>query len=99
MSRARTNRYLRLPCSAREFITRALLASTASMHEISEILFNRGVGTADGFNVNMGFLNVPRNIRVFYAMEVTPNPYQLRSDVFFQNFILGENSFHTNRYS
>lgn len=87
-----------LSFSAREFITRALLASKADLTEILRILTNEGVGTADGFNVNLSFLDIPRDARVFHTIEVTPYPHDARSEVFMADFKLGSNSLHTNRY-
>lgn len=83
---------------AREFITRALLASKDDLSEIITILTNQGVGTADAFNVNLGFLNVSSESRVFHTVEVTPYPNDARSEVFMADFMMGSNSFHTNRY-
>uniref|UniRef100_A0A2S2NY22 Peptidase C45 hydrolase domain-containing protein n=1 Tax=Schizaphis graminum TaxID=13262 RepID=A0A2S2NY22_SCHGA len=81
----------------REFITRALLSSRADMNEILEILTNEGVGTADGFNVNIGFLNVPNESRVFHTVEVTPKTDSDKSEVHLTDFGVGNNSLHTNR--
>lgn len=83
--------------SAREFITRALLASRANIVEILEILTNEGAGTADGFNVNLAFVNVPRESRVFYAIEVIPNPDKAQSGVYPVTIKTGNNALHTNR--
>jgi len=82
---------------AREFITRALLASRANLAEILDILTNEGVGTADGFNVNLAFLNIPKKSRVFYTVEVTPNADEDKSEVYMIDFKMGNNSLHTNR--
>jgi len=81
----------------REFITRALLSSRADIGEILEILTNEGVGTADGFNVNFGFLNVPKESRVFHTVEVTPKIDSDKSEVHLTDFGVGNNSLHTNR--
>jgi len=84
---------------AREFITRALLSSRADLCEILAILTNEGVGTADGFNVNFGFLHVPKESRVFHTVEVTPKIDSDRSEVYLTDFGMGNNSLHTNRYT
>ncbi|KAE9530820.1 hypothetical protein AGLY_011282 [Aphis glycines] len=81
----------------REFITRALLSSRADLGEILDILTNEGVGTADGFNVNFGFLHVPKESRVFHTVEVTPKTDSDRSEVYLADFGIGNNSLHTNR--
>lgn len=83
--------------SAREFITRALLASRANLAEILDILTNEGVGTADGFNVNLAFLNVPKESRVFHSVEVTPKIDDDKSEVYLVDFKAGSNSLHANR--
>lgn len=67
------------------------------MDEILDVLTNRGAGTADAFNVNLGFLNVPRELRVFHTVEVTPKDGEDRSDVYCSDFEMGNNSFHVNR--
>jgi hypothetical protein len=82
---------------AREFITRALLASKANLTEIVDVLTNKGIGTADGFNVNFAFLDVPVKSRVFYTAEVTPKAEDNRSEVYLADFGIGRNSLHTNR--
>lgn len=82
---------------AREFITRALLAARSDLDEILDILTNEGAGTADGFNVNLAFLDVPRESRVFYTVEVTPIVNTTRSEVYVTDFQMGNNSLHTNR--
>lgn len=84
--------------SAREFITRALLASKANLVEILDVLTNKGVGTADGFNVNFAFLNAPEKSRVFHTAEVTPKSDDAKSEVYLADFATGNNSLHTNRY-
>ncbi|XP_025422737.1 uncharacterized protein LOC112692322 isoform X1 [Sipha flava] len=81
----------------REFITRALLASKANLTEIVDVLTNKGIGTADGFNVNFAFLDVPVKSRVFYTAEVTPKAEDNRSEVYLADFGIGRNSLHTNR--
>ncbi|XP_025208980.1 uncharacterized protein LOC112604245 [Melanaphis sacchari] len=81
----------------REFITRALLSSRADLGEILDILTNEGVGTADGFNVNFGFLHVPKESRVFHTVEVTPKVDCDKSEVYLADFGIGNNSIHTNR--
>ncbi|XP_050427094.1 uncharacterized protein LOC126837290 [Adelges cooleyi] len=81
----------------REFITRALLSTRADMAEIIEILTNKGVGTADAFNVNLAFLNVPRDSRTFYTIEVMPYNGEPKSEVYPTEFPLGNNSVHANR--
>lgn len=83
--------------SAREFITRALLSSKANLMEILDVLTNAGVGTADGFNVNFAFLDVPTESRVFYTAEVTPKADDNKSEVYLADFATGSNSLHTNR--
>lgn len=60
---------------------------------------NEGVGTADGFNVNFGFLNVPKESRVFHTVEVTPKTDSDKSEVHLTDFGVGNNSLHTNRYT
>lgn len=87
-----------MSCSAREFITRALLATKADVGEIAEVLVNEGVGTADGFNVNFAFLDVPRESREFHTIEVTPKMHEPRSEIFISDFKRGSNSIHTNKY-
>ncbi|XP_050527410.1 uncharacterized protein LOC126897677 [Daktulosphaira vitifoliae] len=82
----------------REFITRALLSSRANMTEIIEILTNEGVGTADAFHVNLAFLNVPKESRIFHSIEVSPNSNKFQSEVFTADFSFGTNSFHANRF-
>lgn len=83
--------------TAREFITRALLATRADQGEILDVLTNEGVGTADGFNVNYGFLYEPNQLRVFHTVEVTPKIDSDRSEVYQKDFGMGSNSLHTNR--
>lgn len=83
--------------SAREFITRALLSSNADLDEILSILTNEGVGTADGFNVNLAFMNVARKSRVFHTIEVSPKVDEDKSEVYLNDFQIGSNSLHTNR--
>jgi len=82
---------------AREFITRALLAARADLSDILDVLTNEGVGTADGFNVNFAFLDVPKESRVFHTVEVTPKTDSDKSEVFLSDFGMGSNSLHTNR--
>lgn len=89
---------VRLSCSAREFITRALLASKANMNDIIAVLTNDGTGTADGFNVNFAFLNEPRESRKFHTIEVTPSVDESRSELYISDFEQGHNSLHTNKY-
>ncbi|XP_050420912.1 uncharacterized protein LOC126833544 isoform X2 [Adelges cooleyi] len=81
----------------REFITRALLSSRANLTEIMDILINDGVGTADGFNVNLAFLDVPRESRTFHTFEVIPYDKDSRSEVCHKEFKSGNNSLHANR--
>ncbi|XP_050527413.1 uncharacterized protein LOC126897679 [Daktulosphaira vitifoliae] len=81
----------------REFITRALLSSKANMTEVIEILSNEGAGTADGFNVNLVFLNLSRESRVFHSIEVAPNYNNSQSKLSIVDFPIGSNSFHANR--
>ncbi|XP_050546832.1 uncharacterized protein LOC126908630 isoform X1 [Daktulosphaira vitifoliae] len=81
----------------REFITRALLSSRADMSQIVEILTNEGAGTADAFNVNVAFVNVPKESRVFYSIEVIPSVSEFKSQVYPVEFIPGNNSLHANR--
>jgi len=81
---------------AREFITRALLSSNTDLQNIVEVLTNEGVGTADGFTVNLGNLNVPKESRVLHTVEVTPKMDRPRSAVYVSNFGMGSNSLHTN---
>lgn len=88
----------RLPFAAREFLTRALLSARADLSEVLDVLSNDGVGTADGFNVNMAFLDVPAESRVFQTIEVTPRADDTRSDLYVTDFPTGSNSLHTNRW-
>ncbi|KAL5243911.1 hypothetical protein ACI65C_011321 [Semiaphis heraclei] len=81
----------------REFITRAVLATRADLGDILDVLTNEGVGTADGFNMNFAFLNVPKESRVFHTVEVTPKTDSDRSEVYLSDFGMGSNSLHTNR--
>lgn len=67
------------------------------MAQIIEILTNEGAGTADAFNVNVAFANVPKESRVFYTIEVTPNVSEFKSKVCPIEFTLGNNSLHANR--
>lgn len=67
------------------------------MNEIVDILTNEGAGTADGFNVNLAFLDVPRESRVFHTIEVTPDVESDRSAVYVVDVPMGNNSLHTNR--
>lgn len=67
------------------------------MDEILNVLTNKGAGTADGFNVNLAFLDVPRELRVFHTIEVTPKVDEDRSEVYCVDFDVGNNSLHTNR--
>jgi len=83
--------------TAREFITRAVLATRADLGDILDVLTNEGVGTADGFNMNFAFLNVPKESRVFHTVEVTPKTDSDRSEVYLSDFGMGSNSLHTNR--
>lgn len=83
--------------AAREFITRALLSARADLGDILDVLANDGVGTADGFNVNLAFLDVPAESRVFQTIEVTPLADDTRSDLSVTDFPVGRNSLHTNR--
>ncbi|XP_001942958.2 uncharacterized protein LOC100168878 [Acyrthosiphon pisum] len=80
----------------REFITRALLSARSNMNDIVKVLTNEGAGTADGFSVNIGFLNEPKQSRVFHTVEVTPKMDSPRSAVYVSNFSVGTNSLHTN---
>jgi len=85
-------------CSiAREFITRAVLATRADLGDILDVLTNEGVGTADGFNMNFAFLHVPNESRVFHTVEVTPKADSDRSEVYLADFGIGSNSIHTNK--
>ena len=68
------------------------------MNDIVKVLTNEGTGMADGFSVNIGFLNEPKQSRVFYTVEVTPKMDSPRSAVYVSNFSVGTNSLHTNRY-
>lgn len=88
-------------CTAREFLTRALLSTEPDLTEIVKVLTNRGVGTADGFNVNVGFLDVPAGgSRVFHTIEVTPSETgEYKSDVLVTDVATGSNSMHANRYA
>jgi len=82
---------------AREFITRAVLATRADLGDILDVLTNEGVGTADGFNMNFAFLHVPTESRVFHTVEVTPKADSDRSEVYLADFGMGSNSIHTNK--
>lgn len=83
--------------SAREFITRALLSSKTELSDVVSILTNDGAGTADGFNVNFSFLDMPQEMRVFYTAEVIPCEDETKSIVSVNSFGSGQNSLHTNR--
>ncbi|VVC42587.1 Peptidase C45 [Cinara cedri] len=80
----------------REIITRALLGARADMKEIMSIVLNEGCGTADGFNVNVAFLNEPSEQFVTHTIEVVPDPGN-SSAIALNSFPVGQNSLHTNR--
>ncbi|XP_050420070.1 uncharacterized protein LOC126833014 [Adelges cooleyi] len=83
----------------RVFITRALLSNRGDFDDIKRILECEGGGTADGFNVNLAFINpsVTGGVRVFFHIEVTPNPYEQKSNVSIHPFFPGENGLHINK--
>lgn len=60
------------------------------MNDIVKVLTNEGAETADGFSVNIGFLNEQKQCRlVFYTVEVTPKMDSPRSAVYVSNFSVG----------
>ncbi|VVC42708.1 Peptidase C45 [Cinara cedri] len=81
----------------REIVCRALLAARADLEEIMFILINPGCGTANGFNVNLGFLNNLKGERELHTVEVVPDPTGPYSNAFLTRFPMGFNSLHTNR--
>ncbi|XP_050420073.1 uncharacterized protein LOC126833015 isoform X2 [Adelges cooleyi] len=83
----------------RGFISRALLSTRGDFDDIIRILECRGGGAADGFNVNLAFINpwVTGGERVFFHIEVTPNPYEHKSNLNVHPFFPGENGLHINK--
>ncbi|KAI5729384.1 hypothetical protein M8J76_001962 [Diaphorina citri] len=81
----------------RFFLTRALLG-TRNLEEAQSVLRDRGVGAADGFSVNMTFLNQEGN-RLFHNAEVGPNQEgNPESAVNILTCSQGEFLFHCNKY-
>lgn len=89
---------LKFACAARVFLTRALLASKADISEIEQILTNLGVGTADAFHVNVGFLQDNVIDQKFYSIEVTPSETEQKSNVVVQCVQPDSTEFHVNRW-
>ncbi|XP_050420026.1 uncharacterized protein LOC126832992 isoform X2 [Adelges cooleyi] len=89
----------------RGMITRALLSAKADLNDIIEILTNdrcvRGdsCGTADAFNVNLGFFDpeLTGGKRIFYNLEVTPDKDNARSIVSLATISAGHNGLHINK--
>jgi len=77
------------------FLTRRLL-SASNAEEAEAILRDEGVGTGDGFNVNMCFVKKEGAVE-FFGVEVAPSTAS-NSEISKITISPGENFIHTNKY-
>lgn len=83
--------------TASAFMTRALLAAE-NVEQVTEILYDEGCGSAEGFSANVVFINKGENT-VFYNAEVAPpqNEDVNKSSVSLITIHEGELMIHCNR--